>query len=244
MSEKERIFLTREEALSAILTDLRQYRPQKGLFMNLCADVFGRDTLVVDDHRREGLWMSSSRSRSRSMRYVSILDLRERLCREIEHARPSSESLANLCGRVFDTAAFSGGKNGNGARKTGVWLETGMETFACRQCGRCCRKLDYRRELSFEDYEVWKRLGRTDILERVKVYRRNGSITAFGIWSEPGTDRFSDLCPWLRELPKKERWICGIHEVKPEICRQYPGSRKHGKMTGCPGFGESPLRTG
>ncbi|MFW6333199.1 MAG: hypothetical protein ACOC23_07845, partial [Thermodesulfobacteriota bacterium] len=64
MSEKERIFLTREEALSAILTDLRQYRPQKGLFMNLCADVFGRDTLVVDDHRREGLWMSSSRSRS------------------------------------------------------------------------------------------------------------------------------------------------------------------------------------
>jgi Fe-S-cluster containining protein len=236
MSEKERIFLTREEALSAVLNDLRQYRPQKRLFMNLCADVFGRDTLVVDDLRREGLWISAARSRS--MRYVGILDLRERLCREIEQARPSSASLANLCGRVFDTAAFSGGKTGNGTRKSGIWLETGMETFACRQCGRCCRKLDYHRELTLEDYGLWKRLGRTDILERVKVYRRNGRITAFGIWSEPGTDRFSEVCPWLRELPKKDRWICGIHEVKPEVCRQYPGSRKHGRMTGCLGFGD------
>ena len=238
MSEKERIFLTRDEALSAVLTDLRQYRPQKRLFMNLCADVFGRDTVVVDDLRREGLWMSSSRSRS--MRFVSTTDLRERLCRGIEQARPSSELLAGLCARVFDTFAFSGGKNGNGngIRKRGVWLETGMETFACRQCGRCCRKLDYHRALSFEDYALWKRLGRTDILERVKVYRRNGRITGFGIWSEPSTDRFSDLCPWLRELPEKDRWICGIHEVKPEICRQYPGSRKHGRMTGCPGFGD------
>ncbi len=236
MSEKERIFLTREEALSAVLTDLRQYRPQKRLFMDLCDGVFGRGTVVVQDHRRDGLWMSSSRSRS--MRFVSMSDLGERLCREMERIRPPPAWLADLCGRVFDTAAFSGRGHGSGSRKWGIWLETGMETFACSQCGRCCRTLDYHRELSLEDYRTWRRLGRTDILERVKVFRRNGRITSFGIWLEPGTDRFSEVCPWLRKLPKKDRWNCGIHKVRPEICRQYPGSRKHGRMTGCSGFRE------
>ncbi len=27
---------------------------------------------------------------------------------------------------------------------------------------------------------------------------------------------------------------------QPEICRQYPTSRKHARMTGCSGFGTSP----
>jgi Fe-S-cluster containining protein len=29
-------------------------------------------------------------------------------------------------------------------------------------------------------------------------------------------------CPWLRKLPKKERYKCRIHDVRPEICRGYP----------------------
>ena len=32
------------------------------------------------------------------------------------------------------------------------------------------------------------------------------------------------------------RSVCTIQDVKPGICRQYPSSRKHAVMTGCPGF--------
>jgi Fe-S-cluster containining protein len=36
-------------------------------------------------------------------------------------------------------------------------------------------------------------------------------------------------------LPDRNRYRCTIHDIRPTICRQYPGSRKHARMTGCRG---------
>jgi Fe-S-cluster containining protein len=43
-------------------------------------------------------------------------------------------------------------------------------------------------------------------------------------------------CPLLRKLPNQEKYICRIHDLKPEHCRAYPRSRKHAQKTGCKGF--------
>jgi Fe-S-cluster containining protein len=40
-------------------------------------------------------------------------------------------------------------------------------------------------------------------------------------------------CPWLRKLPNQDKYICRIHDLKPEHCRAYPKSRKHALKTGC-----------
>ncbi|OQY08333.1 MAG: hypothetical protein B6I22_00910 [Desulfobacteraceae bacterium 4572_123] len=43
-------------------------------------------------------------------------------------------------------------------------------------------------------------------------------------------------CPFLKKIPSENRRLCAIHDIKPAICRQYPVSRKHALITGCPGF--------
>jgi Fe-S-cluster containining protein len=53
---------------------------------------------------------------------------------------------------------------------------------------------------------------------------------------KPGTREFAEACPFLQQKPAENRWICRIHNVKPQICRNYPVSRKHAVMTGCSGF--------
>jgi Fe-S-cluster containining protein len=118
----------------------------------------------------------------------------------------------------------------------GVRIETGMEDFSCRQCGGCCTSLDYHHELTEEDVAQWERLGRTDILKWVRRIEGEGRHKAYRIWTVPGTTRLADVCPFLKKIPSENRWECLIHDVKPAICRQYPLTRKHGIMTGCPGF--------
>jgi Fe-S-cluster containining protein len=71
----------------------------------------------------------------------------------------------------------------------------------------------------------------------VGVFDKKDSEPVYRIWMKPGTREFADSCPFLIQSPaEKQHWICRIHDVKPEICRQYPVSRKHGIMTGCRGF--------
>jgi Fe-S-cluster containining protein len=126
-----------------------------------------------------------------------------------------------------------------GTGKVGVRIETGMHLFTCRQCGQCCRFLDYRNEVGPADVARWRTMGRSDILRWVGVYRRNDAQPVYRIWVDPATGQPAAFCPFLKSNASGNRWVCGIHEVKPEICRQYPTSRKHARMTGCHGFGGS-----
>jgi Fe-S-cluster containining protein len=56
------------------------------------------------------------------------------------------------------------------------------------------------------------------------------------IWFNPITDDEVERCPWLRKLPKMDKYVCRIHSVKPRHCREYPKSRRHAEETGWKGF--------
>ena len=78
------------------------------------------------------------------------------------------------------------------------------------------------------------------------IHRKDGKPMVFaGLyndWVDPETGIKTVGCPWLKRVPGSGRLECQIHEVKPDVCRQYPGSRKHARMTGCIGFDETMSR--
>jgi len=42
------------------------------------------------------------------------------------------------------------------------------------------------------------------------------------LWISPVTGKELKRCPWLRKLPRQEKYRCRIHAVRPEVCRDYP----------------------
>ncbi len=112
--------------------------------------------------------------------------------------------------------------------------------FKCKQCGSCCLNLNDAFETcaSEEDILIWEKEGRVDILEWVDPIPLGDDQFVYDIWISPKTGDGVPRCPWLRKLPKREKYICRIHEAKPQHCREYPRSRKHAEETGCRGFKE------
>ena len=231
------VFLTREEAVTAIHTDLQQYEPQCGLLCDLYPVVMGAGAVAVADPDSRRVWIKQAARGP--MRPVSCDELADTLFKRMADRTPCLDRLADLCSRVFDEPAVAGFDRETCSK--GVWLATGMESYACRQCGQCCRALDYHRECSAEDYRRWQSLGRKDILQWVRRLPGPHGNAAYRIWVEPGTREPAAECPFLHNEPGTDRYVCGIHDVKPEICRQYPFTRKHALMTGCPGFGQKSL---
>mgnify|MGYP000132656007 FL=1 len=139
--------------------------------------------------------------------------------------RPDAGQLLDICTEVFWARA----RQGRGpAGEIGLFIPTDMECFHCTRCGKCCRSLDFHRECLAEDVALWREKGRDDILEWVGQNRDGDYL----IWVRPGTDLVTEICPWLEE--SGGCWTCSIHDLKPEICREYPGSGKHAYKTGCP----------
>lgn len=232
MGKREGVLLSLEQAVEAVCRDFRQYDPQILLFCSSIRLITAGTTHIRRDRKGEGLWISSKGRRA--MRRLDGYELAEYLCDTLTRTPPDLDLLSELCRRTFQTRAFPEVDPVTG--REGIFVETGMEDFRCRQCGRCCRSLDYHDQVTAEDVEGWRKLGRTDILERVAVFEGRGRETAYRIWIEPGTLTISESCPFLEKVPRKDLWVCRIHDVKPAICRQYPASRKHAVMTGCPGF--------
>ncbi len=112
--------------------------------------------------------------------------------------------------------------------------------FKCKQCGRCCINLRDAFETcaTEEDVQRWEKEGREDILAWVDPIPLGEEHFVYDIWISPTTGDDVPRCPWLRKLPKKNKYICRIHDVKPVHCREYPRSRKHAEKTGCRGFEE------
>ena len=218
--------------MDAIRTDFSQYGPQKLLFLELCKLVLGKDTIVRKDQEGEGVWIAAHPGQR--MKSLNFRELGDYLIKALESRPPSIELLTAVCQRVFRTRVYPG--HDKSGKQVGVRVETGMEDFNCRQCGRCCQILKYHDGCTVENYRNWERLGRTDIMEWVNPITQNGEIVSCRIWVRPGTHHYAEVCPWLRKIPDRNRYECRIHDVRPEICRQYPGTKKHAEMTGCIGF--------
>lgn len=223
--------MTREEVLAAIRADFSQYAPQTPLFLELSRLIFGEDTVITYNYRDNHLWLAQ---RGQKMVRMPPLELGLRLCGELERSELSLEDLASICRRVFRTTVQEG--QSDRSHEPGLWLYTGMEDFTCHRCGHCCRYLDYHDQLTEEDYSRWQTMGRKDILEKVRLVKQENGPYVYRIWERKISEESAAPCPWLNKIPTQNRWECRIHDARPSICRQYPGSRKHAEMTGCPGF--------
>jgi len=232
MSKRDSMFLSREEAVEAVCLDFRRYDPQIILFCQIIRLVSSGRVVVRREARKNGVWISVPGSQN--MRWMEGPELVEYVCAEMKGTDLDPRLLPSICARVFQTRAWEDRDPETGQQ--GVWIETGMEDFSCRQCGQCCRSLDYHGELTAEDVAIWEKLGRTDILKWVRVVAEEGRERSYRIWTLPGTTQLADVCPFLKKVPSENRWGCSIHDVKPAICRQYPLTRKHAIMTGCRGF--------
>lgn len=124
------------------------------------------------------------------------------------------------------------------------------DKFECIQCGHCCINLwdAICTTVSEKDIEMWVDKKRYDILEWVEPLivageekfswetRDKAVVAGYDIWINPNTKDDAERCPWLRKLPKKNNYICKIHDVKPEICREYPRSMEQAVETKCKGL--------
>jgi len=113
------------------------------------------------------------------------------------------------------------------------------DTFKCKQCGNCCLNLrDAFASCAFEaDVRRWEEAGRADILQWVAPIPV-GDTYVCDIWVDPKTGEDVTRCPWLRKVRGSDKYTCRIHDLKPDLCRRYPISRKHAEETGCKGFEE------
>ena len=89
--------------------------------------------------------------------------------------------------------------------------------FKCKQCGSCCINLRDAFETcaTEEDVQLWEEEGREDILAWVDPIPLGEEHFVYDIWISPITGDDVPRCPWLRKLPKKNKYICRIHDVKP-----------------------------
>ena len=112
----------------------------------------------------------------------------------------------------------------------------GQRGFQCRQCGHCCLHLSgaFSTCATGADVRRWEEAGRDDILAWVDAIPL-GDERVYDIWINPKTGDDVSRCPWLRKARGADRYICRIHELKPDRCREYPKSREHADETGCPG---------
>jgi len=233
MPENERLFLSTQEALDAVNIAFSQYSLQFYLIEGLWPLVFGRDAYVMRDSNRPHFWAKTSK-RSKLLP-AGENDLKQWIVSHLQQSPPSLEQLAIICSLVFGTPVCTALESSTTNGLDGVWIKTDMADFKCLQCGHCCRTLNYRDGCSLDDYRRWQQLGRDDILAWVGTVRKNGSLVACRIWLEPGTNHYAEICPWLKQVDQSGRTTCTIHDVRPAICRQYPGTRKHARLTGCKG---------
>lgn len=232
MDKKDSIFLTIDQAIEAVCSDFRQYEPQVLLFSEIISVLTKGHIVARREMGKNGIWIRGAGDLK--MRWREGSDLIETMCDMLSEIGTDPTTIASVCSRVFQTRASPDKDPASG--ESGVRVLTGMEDFSCRQCGRCCQKLDYRSEVTEEDVAYWKQTGRSDILKWVGVFKKNTHEIVYRIWIRPGTRTFAETCPFLQKNPHDRLWTCRIHDVKPRICREYPVSRKHAIMTGCAGF--------
>ncbi|MDO3380170.1 YkgJ family cysteine cluster protein [Geoalkalibacter halelectricus] len=94
-----------------------------------------------------------------------------------------------------------------------------VQRRGCLGCGTCCEHFGGYLHASDADLERWRQLGRHDLLEMVN--------SLGWIWVDPKENRRGGRCPFLKRIDG-EKAHCAIHDIKPDICREYP-SLDHGR---------------
>ncbi|MBA7706829.1 hypothetical protein ES703_115686 [subsurface metagenome] len=108
-----------------------------------------------------------------------------------------------------------------------------IENFSCQRCGRCCKGSIVKSiSATYDNLKKWRDLGRDDILRYCRLSLRDGRCINGIYWDgQPilGCDMFDGgnplkCCPFLQKVDNKDIYKCGIHDIKPEVCREYPNN--------------------
>ena len=201
-------FLTHGEALDAVALDFQEYGLQPRLFQELARLLGCKENIAPGE--------------TEPMENLPFL-----LLHLLETLDLSPPQKTQIFTRIFETRVR--------VTADGIWIRDQMDEFHCAMCGECCRNLFYETDCTREDLRLWEETGRTDILERVMVTQTRQGKTEYRIWMDPSSGTISDQCPWLDWDKKQNMARCAIQDVKPDICRQYPFTRKHACMTDCRG---------
>ena len=111
--------------------------------------------------------------------------------------------------------------------------EIATEDEPCEQCGLCCRIFGPGIAPTTANVYVWMEQGRTDILRWFVAFMEKstpvncvdlkpvdlGEVVFFEM-RNPDTGEYVTVCPFLRRV-SKQRYLCGIHMLKPEMCWNY-----------------------
>lgn len=111
--------------------------------------------------------------------------------------------------------------------------EPDNQTEECKQCGLCCRIFGNSVTPTVLNLYSWLEQGRTDILRYFFAAEEDGVwINCADLIPEdlgtviriemrdPVTGEYLTVCPFLKRHGK-ETYFCGIHLVKPDMCRNY-----------------------
>ena len=94
----------------------------------------------------------------------------------------------------------------------------------CNQCGKCCTLYaDGGLSVSASEIDWWE----THTPE-ISRYASGGKI-----WISPVTGKQMLRCPWLRKLPKQNKYICRIYDDRPDDCKFYPVNIDQMVRDGC-----------
>lgn len=230
MTDKENHFLTADEALKAVRIAFAQYPAQLNLLSLIWPMVFGKDAYLLHDRQKDVTWAKIPGRKK--LASATEPALKQAILDWLDAQPPTLDTLADICSHIFGAMVTDDPAPVNGD-PPGVWIETDMTGFVCRQCGHCCRMLGYRDGCSVADYRRWQALGRDDILAWVDPHYQDDVLIDCRIWIQPGTHRYAETCPWLKPADRPGQTICAIYDLRPMVCRHYPGTRKHGRLTGC-----------
>jgi Fe-S-cluster containining protein len=231
MEKNNWIFLTRDEALDAIAIDFQQYGPQPLIFRELAPLILNSRCRITPGKKDSGIWIQHGQDYP--LQKIDDKDLGFYFSHILETTAFSLKMIASICAIVFQTRACPGVSQEKDLH--GIWIENHMNDFVCHRCGHCCTNLGYDNDCTKEDYLKWQTFGRQDILDRVMIVHKSRNDIQYRIWLDQDTGAIAKICPWLKPNPKEQGFFCLIQDIKPEICQQYPFTRKHAVMTGCKG---------
>lgn len=236
-------FLSSEDAINEVFIEL--IHPEKWYELALFAKVYGfltkgsarpgKKHFKAPKREEKGVWFKAINANKE--KFIRAFDFKEAAINLIPEVLARTDEIAEAY-QWTKWVKASSGKGPNG--ETGIWVETEMEKFQCIQCGNCCRNLfdAYSTSVDKDEINRWRAEERWDILRWVVIYDSDGEAVFGDIWISPNTGDEVSRCPWLRKLPKQEKYKCRIHNTKPAHCRNYPKSKKHALTTGCRGFGD------
>jgi len=101
--------------------------------------------------------------------------------------------------------------------------------FRCTDCGKCCLEGAGILPVVEADIALWEAHA-PQVLDYVKIAGPAGERSG-----EMGKANKSTRCLWIKKFPGRDQYYCRIYQWRPQVCRRYPTSLEHARLTDCPG---------